>query len=630
MDHAACFDHKLRVGEHQSAQMQAVMLRRTFVNGFNSGMHFGIPTRTLPQFIVLASLSGERVLLHSNDAEVARIVLQTTGHPVYVEKRLQHLRTLEEWAKAKKDSLVILTYVLPWQEGVGSSWFECRTATLDRTGVLQDGQKLFTTDTDDVEAGHRPYEPETYPITLRESSSLHGSMTSCCVSPHHETGGQTIKCTQQEEHTDEDDQNSSSNEQRVLKNMLVGLQQDRKKIMKELDDVKKQTESDIAAAIEEAETRAEECVSKSLQAKKVFETRIESMERSASESLRQNARLESENIKLKTKAATSQLRNQELECTFSKEKKALIAVAQASSKRVSTLEDALKTAKLELVRHRDENDERNNRKISSLTEDVALLRARERELNITLEKLSDVCDRRDTETESLNGRLKIAERRVEGLEEELQESNATCSEKAAQIRRLESSVSDTAATNDALTRQASASQKERLHFQDELQKQKKKTSDLLQQIADSNTRQKNDEHKQEDQKKEEDHKEEDHKEEEQKEEDQKEEDQKEEDQKEEEHKEDVVRVQTRSVGISTCNTGTSTTMVASTQTSVMEGPGDEEVETYCVAEAARRAHIAFLKLAELAQIPDTAYEPAFKGHLPPRMFVHRQTNGVSH
>jgi hypothetical protein len=191
-EHAANFEVKMKFGEANASQLTAGVLRTTFLHGMRSGRtRYGLPIR-LPRYMLLAALSGECVLLYSDRIDLLRLMLLTGGHPMYATKVLTALERLANWLDERKEpqKSALMTYVLPWQEGIGSGFWDVRTLThvpATERGYL-DGQRFFNSMDGEIKFGtatdteQSTVEPFVH-LGIREVDVLRGCLTAQAVDP---------------------------------------------------------------------------------------------------------------------------------------------------------------------------------------------------------------------------------------------------------------------------------------------------------------------------------------------------------------------------------------------------------------------------------------------------------------
>jgi hypothetical protein len=85
-------------------------------------------------------------------------MLLTGGHPMYATKVLSALEKTANWLDDRRESekSLVMTYVLPWQEGIGSGFWDVRTMThVSGTQGCEflDGQRFFNSLDGDIKFG---------------------------------------------------------------------------------------------------------------------------------------------------------------------------------------------------------------------------------------------------------------------------------------------------------------------------------------------------------------------------------------------------------------------------------------------------------------------------------------------
>ena len=151
-DHASCVLHRVDRGGHEGAIEECSNWRRTFIYGLNKALAegkpapFGLPLpvgrRVLPKYIAIVNLSGERMLLYSEQDTLLRM-LCSVSHTQHAESLARGLNALAEHVEcydnpACKDLMlkgvisenprsVLVCYSMQWQAGFESYYWEAST-----------------------------------------------------------------------------------------------------------------------------------------------------------------------------------------------------------------------------------------------------------------------------------------------------------------------------------------------------------------------------------------------------------------------------------------------------------------------------------------------------------------------
>ncbi len=152
-DHLACMEDRLSSRGREGSIKEAVGNRETFLSALhrncNSGKPFpcGLP-ETLPKYIAIVNLSGQRMLLTSeSDTLMRKLCAYSWGlHPDCLADQLsQFSHYLNQQAvehtnlpKPGMMEFVLITYSLPWQAGISSAYWELNTV---RVATSTTGQR---------------------------------------------------------------------------------------------------------------------------------------------------------------------------------------------------------------------------------------------------------------------------------------------------------------------------------------------------------------------------------------------------------------------------------------------------------------------------------------------------------
>lgn len=129
-NHLAAVEVVATTGGHCSAVSEALGNEQTFLCAINAwvsgklGCPCGLPT-PLPRFIAIVNLSGERMLLHSNQPELITSLCRHSSalRPDELAERLREFEQYPAVVARNVNRFVLLTYSMPWQCGVdGAFW----------------------------------------------------------------------------------------------------------------------------------------------------------------------------------------------------------------------------------------------------------------------------------------------------------------------------------------------------------------------------------------------------------------------------------------------------------------------------------------------------------------------------
>ena len=142
-----------------SAFEQACIFKRVFMYALTkNGSPFGLPRR-FPKYVVIANLSGERLLIHSSNPNL--ISLLTMG-AASSDCSYDGVEQILNKAAADENSSVLLYYALPFQMGTDSLYWECRILKKNGSKYIDndlscnswDRQASKTNNTTEVEFQH--------------------------------------------------------------------------------------------------------------------------------------------------------------------------------------------------------------------------------------------------------------------------------------------------------------------------------------------------------------------------------------------------------------------------------------------------------------------------------------------
>ena len=593
--HAVNFDYKTREGELQSAQLVAALMRRTLLVGLRGGITFGLPS-PLPKFILLLNLSGDRVLIHSQTQELPALIIRSSGHPGNEERLVKFLGRLSLWVDEREDEAgLLLTYSLGWQEGVPSGFLEVRTFSKNKNGDLFDGQVLFTTNTMALANGaNTSEESASFPVTLREAKALAASLTASAVVVKHDDENNI-----NDENVPVAAELNASSVEKTLRATCAMLKEDRQKLLAELAEQRASEANRITIASAAAEARSADTISQAVTVREVAEAKVARLNTVIAAEAAQKSTLKLTVADLKRENAILELTQKSASEKFAKQQKALNAAISAANRRageaerkVHGLEESLKTA-------REDGRSSRSKDVADARTDATSAKRRAIDLEATLQKLREVLDRRDVETEAMKAQIKSLEKQVAEAEETASSEAAKAADAlerealahSREKRRAERAEAETESLEGKL-------EKVRVHVKEQetlASKRDAERAEASEQYQMALAREKSL-------------------------------------RLDIEQAEKLVALErgkalerpsapspekqlTASIGVGV-NFGTSTNSNACTQTD----PESNEPTIECIADAARLTHRHLLRLCELAQLPGSAYDASFKGHLPPSHF----------
>ena len=138
-------------GKTQCAQQASSEMGRVLLSKMKTNREWlGLPAK-LPRAIAFMNLSGENVLIYSDNLAIIRAIVfagaEATNHRLGLG--------VEEMIRFAEmhDASLLLTLALPWQSGIQSQYWEIRSMRETGEGELVDGEQIFGTRSDEVQEG---------------------------------------------------------------------------------------------------------------------------------------------------------------------------------------------------------------------------------------------------------------------------------------------------------------------------------------------------------------------------------------------------------------------------------------------------------------------------------------------
>ena len=168
-DHLACLEHMF-TSEGRDGSLQACvdnrksLLHAVWTNARRGQRHPCNLPKPMPKYVAIVNLSGQNLLLHSNNDTLMRKLCHrsTAMHAQEVRVQLQQFTSwinLQHAAGAStQESFVLISYQLPWQGGIASMHWEISTAVLthateSKDAMLVDRMKALSSMSDGVFRG---------------------------------------------------------------------------------------------------------------------------------------------------------------------------------------------------------------------------------------------------------------------------------------------------------------------------------------------------------------------------------------------------------------------------------------------------------------------------------------------
>lgn len=383
-DHLECVDFVLQNKNRAECPVQQVAhLRQVFCDAFQKNERcFGIPSPT-PKFIAIVNLSGYRAILYSERAALVRLLCMVG--PEASQRVLTNVERVITFANQNNCS-VLCCFSLPWQVGVHSVHWECRSIERKADGTVRDGAMCFSYTNEDCRVVAPTCEVDCVDPVVRAAQIE-------AMRRHFFAGNLDIE-------VDNAVVDGGERAQK-LQSIVAALQADRGRLLADISSLK----TDQLEAMKEAERRADERVGKvaaaAMVAEKTTNAKVEEIEGHLQTIREQNAALEKKNASLVREKASQDL-------MFGSTKQALenrARLAEASCKAATEkLNSTLKNA----ARERDTQQRTHTKQTEDLErrvqEHVVRLRGAERRLENQVQataRLDTVCDQLRTEKQAL-------------------------------------------------------------------------------------------------------------------------------------------------------------------------------------------------------------------------------------
>ena len=388
--HCASFEAKCARTAVDCSRVQASLLRRTLLHGIASSTEpiFGLP-RTFPRVICMLNLSGDYMLLYSMYTDLLRVIITSLVDPYSAKHNVESLANLIEWGSSHKELNVsyLLTGVLPWQEGLGSAYFEIRTVVKDEEGRLRDGQKLINSELAGVRDGSATIEPAGSEVGQREVRALSNHVSAVSVD----------RSDVEEEETSPLVVVSGTDRETVLRDMADRLRSQRQALENELMVMKESEEKRVEQIRAKIEAHAQDQIVQAQRVREICNKKMRDAEERISVAMRRSMDAEKELEEAKRNAANEFLTLRATVEATEKQKKVVSASAQSTTRHNNELSKKIDDLTKEL------RDERESKKAEiakeverhSVVRDEAVLKARSAEK--TIQKLGKVLDRKENE-----------------------------------------------------------------------------------------------------------------------------------------------------------------------------------------------------------------------------------------
>jgi len=456
VDHLAAYAAKAS-GETHSAQLQTITLFRTLIAGLrgsDSKPVFGLPT-TLPRFLLLASLSGERVLLYSQSPELLRILIANTGHP---QERQAFVTCFDELvAAADMDSSlsVCMVYVLPWQEGLGSDFW--RASTLHPKS-LDDSRWILSSNCKRVKGGARNNEFGEFPVGALEVAALQKDLFAVSIEELVSTSddfdlstgalsaGQssTGESTYRLESVDAAS-NKASNEIRILREALNSALSQRRNVQEELEQTKQRLTKELEDLKHETEIATANTVKATLNTREAYAEKARLAEESARAVIDKAGKQATELSNIKWILRENEAKMKTERSAASKQQKAANAALSSLNGRLKDLESTLEKTRKELQAEKNRQVKDTDDRVQKVMVQLREANDRNAEGNRVIDKLTSAVESRENDISSISHERDALRKQVEELQTRFREEREDRDVKAKLLVEKEVRISVDAA-----------------------------------------------------------------------------------------------------------------------------------------------------------------------------------------
>lgn len=142
--HLSCIDLQSRSKRRDCAVLEAIGNEKVFIHALARSLARGLPlpcglSQPLPRFIAILNLSGERMLVYSDNPSLLRCLCTQAARMQGAELReaLTAFETFPMLSQTNSSRFVLLTYSLPWQAGTDAAFWHLSSceATIAEDGM---------------------------------------------------------------------------------------------------------------------------------------------------------------------------------------------------------------------------------------------------------------------------------------------------------------------------------------------------------------------------------------------------------------------------------------------------------------------------------------------------------------
>ena len=267
--HLSCISLHQNGDTRDSAMQESLSNERVLLTAISQSklkqrpMPCGLP-KDLPKYIAVCNLSGERLILHSDNCCLIRKMCTRSSllSPRDVAEQIKIFEAFPFIETAGMSQFVLISYSLPWQGGIGSAFWSVSACKYDlSSNVVEDRVVVFTSHSLRAFQGKPvlcqndlsiaiPHGLSMALITPRQMKDFNNSFCSSCVDFTKPTGeGGTERTTPDE---------VTSSKQTQLESIIQALKLDRSKDHSEINKLKTtniELESQMMEIVQQCQTR---------------------------------------------------------------------------------------------------------------------------------------------------------------------------------------------------------------------------------------------------------------------------------------------------------------------------------------------------------------------------------------
>lgn len=179
--HLVCVAKREDGDARESSIQEAITNERMLITAMAQSLVMGRPMpcglpSDLPKFIVICNLSGERLILYSNNPSLIRRIC-TRSSVISPREVVHHLYAFEKYPfmedKQEIHKFVLLSYSLPWQAGVGSAFWTISSCGYSKAHqCLRDRMMTFTSQSAEPFPGKPIQDPSDVGVMLKSGSIM--------------------------------------------------------------------------------------------------------------------------------------------------------------------------------------------------------------------------------------------------------------------------------------------------------------------------------------------------------------------------------------------------------------------------------------------------------------------------